>query len=102
MALAISARTWAMASGTSASSSFISRRISIVGKELICAVRGFSCSVGGMESETLVIVDEAILSMWLAVVMLHTATGQPRRFSWAIRPAAIVGEKLGAATKAFF
>src|SRR5437588_12309038 len=32
----------------------------------------------------------------------HTATGHPRRCSWAIRPAAIVGEKLGAAMKAFF
>src|SRR2546426_6481590 len=55
----ISGRTCAMASATRASSSFIRRRIASVGKELICAVRGFSCSVSGIESATFGIVVNA-------------------------------------------
>src|SRR5207253_11473832 len=68
------------------SSSFISRRISSVGKELICAVRGFSCSVNGIDSPGCGIADE------ITTRSDQTATGNGCRCSWAIRPAAIVGE----------
>jgi len=51
-------------------SAFIRRTISAVDKELICSVRGFSCSVNGMDSARI-----GMLKSQGSASPIHTATG---------------------------